>query len=665
MRYIILLIFFSLRCTEEKKPVELKQSNPKLIAELCWQENCLQLANTKDQSIYYRIALSKKEILTWSKLGIQSQPGPLDKAAKILSVKKSDVYESYTLNHGKQSLVSVKGKKILTEFETPTGLTWGIEIYGSDDGFALRYRLPKEENLLIEKEFTEFRFSEKSTLAYLQEYQKASLVTPSYEAWYEKMPVNSKDRGKLPWYYRILNPLAEHFGWNFHGTDGFAFPGLFRTGQYYLLLTETDLNKEYCASHFKLNIQENAYEIAFPEKAQAEGDGEALPIMNKIYQTPWRVFILGSLDKVFASTLVTDLVPLGKKAPWAKPGKVTWDWWAYQRTGGPERQKAYIKAAANFSWDYTLIDANWNKWDMPYEKLKDLVDYAKSLNIGLLLWYNSGGANNRIMEGPRGFMSVRELRRKEFAKISSLGIKGIKIDFFHSDKPKHIKQMIETLEDAHDYKLMVNFHGATVPRGLRRRFPHLMTVEGVKGAEWYQFPVFRGPSALDHVRYTFTRNVIGPMDYTPLVFKLPFKQQKITYAHSLALGVLFESGLQHFADIADQEDKGYRTIFKKHPKLKNFLAQLPVSWDESKLLAGSPDDYVVVARRKGKKWFIAGISGLERKLEIDLDFKQFCETKCQVLGIVDSEEKESLTFTKLKLNKITMKAKGGFIFETL
>jgi hypothetical protein len=223
-------------------------------------------------------------------------------------------------------------------------------------------------------------------------------------------------------------------------------------------------------------------------------------------------------------------------------------------------------------------------------------------------------------------MLDRGVRRAEMERIAAWGIAGIKVDFFDSDKQDRIQQYLDILRDAADFELLVNFHGATLPRGWQRTYPHLMTHEAVNGVEYYMGPT--GPDAANHVHYVFIRNVVGSMDYTPVAFESALAKQELTYAHSLALSVLFESGLQHFAGRADgASDSGYAAVFADSPFVEEFLSDVPVAWDDTRLLSGHPDTHAVLARRSGATWYVAGIraawpdgGGGDADLAIALDF---------------------------------------------
>jgi hypothetical protein len=389
---------------------------------------------------------------------------------------------------------------------------------------------------------------------------------------------------------------------------GWSFPGLFKTkGGTWLLVTEAALDESYCGSRFAADAPGGVYRLRFPEPGEGMGVGEVNPTSTMPWTMPWRVVIIGdAAARIAESDLVSDLSPPSRVADtsWIKPGRASWSWW--WESDSPKHAEAlnrYVDLAADMGWEYSLVDANWNF--METGKVEDVVAHAREKGVGLLFWYNSGGPHNDVTEAPRDRMLLRDVRRAEFAKLRDWGVRGVKVDFWQSDKQDRIQQYRDVLADAAEFHLLVNFHGCTLPRGWSREFPHLVGMEGVMGAESYKFsPEYAARSAWHNTVLPFTRNVPGEMDYTPVTFSDSRNPHVTTFGHELALSVVFESGLQHYADSVD----AYRAL---PTEAIAFLKAVPAAWDESKLLAGEPGKLVVVARRKGNSWFIAGISGTD------------------------------------------------------
>ncbi len=633
----------------------------------------------KGERFYYRVQYQDRPLLEWSPLGIDYGKEGFYSDLSFNSIKEKSAEESYVLAHGKKTSIKVLYNEYIFTLKNlnEKGIEFVFRL--QNDGAAFQYRIPYREAIpasgQIHKEYSGFRFPH-STTGFLQEYQEASKVSPAYEYYYTQVKAGEKDSGKAS-IRSIFQPLVNFTGLVIFGSDGWAFPGLFETpDKDYVLLTESGLTTQYAGTHLQVDSKTGLYIIDFPAEKEGQGVGDHVPFVSLPFRSTWKVIGFGGLKQIVESTIVTDLSePLhpmfnGKIPEWIRSGKSSWDWWSYLETGNLERQKKYTDAASEFGWEYVLVDANWNKWNggNPDQEIKELVKYASEKKVNVILWYNSGGPTNSVLEEPRDLLYDRDIRRKEFAKLKEWGIKGLKIDFWQSDKQSSIQQYLSVLQDAAEYGLLINFHGATMPRGWERQFPNLMTMEAVKGAEWYRFPVFRGPSSTDHVYYTFTRNVVGPMDYTPVVFEAAYDQQKIGYAHSLALSVIFESAIQHFADNSDKLDSGYRAIYTKFPFVKEFMKEVPASWEETLFLSGHPSSHLVLARKKGDSWYIAGISAETKKISIPLELN-FLGSGIKNGNLIIEKEKgnnlESMPLVIQEDNKVTVEIipYGGFVMR--
>ncbi|MFV0268385.1 MAG: glycoside hydrolase family 97 catalytic domain-containing protein, partial [Draconibacterium sp.] len=300
---------------------------------------------------------------------------------------------------------------------------------------------------------------------------------------------------------------------------------------------------------------------------------------------------------------------------WIQSGRASWAWWSGyldNTNDTPEKLKKYIDFAHDMSWEYSLIDAGWD-----YRKgfdLKEMADYAKKRDVKLLIWYNSGGPINKVDARPRDKMFDPDIRREEMKRISELGISGIKIDFFCSDKQDFMKLYNDILKDAAEFKLLVNFHGCTVPRGWSRTYPNLIGMESVIGEEGYIYHShYENGAPLHCTILPFTRNVVGPMDYTPVAFSVQQVPHRTSYGFELALSVVFETGITHFADQVE--------MYKKQPEgVLQFLKDVPSAWNETKFLLGYPGRDVVVARENDNDWYVGGINGEDKTKEMSVDF---------------------------------------------
>ena len=375
-----------------------------------------------------------------------------------------------------------------------------------------------------------------------------------------------------------------------------------------------------------------------------------------VNHSPWRVVIIGSLADVVESTLVTDVSDANKleDTSWIKPGVVSWVYWAYNH-GSDDYNiiKKYTDMAATLKLPYVLIDAEWDRMK-DGKTVEDAVAYAKSQGVRPMIWYNSSVGWVDGAPTPKYRLNKPEDREKEFAWCEKIGVAGVKIDFFSGDTQRNMDYCIDLMECAARHHLLVNFHGATVPRGWQRTYPNLLSTEAVYGAEWYNnVPTFTNKAACHNATLPFTRNVIGPMDYTPCAFSDSQHPHITSHGHELALTVLYESGLQHLADRPE-------SFLEQPQQVQDFLGILPAAWDETRFVSGYPGESCVLARRSGSKWFVAGINGTDepKVLTVPLDFIKGKKHKATLFA--DGEPWAISTVKKLP-TAIPCKARGGFV----
>jgi hypothetical protein len=448
-------------------------------------------------------------------------------------------------------------------------------------------------------------------------------------------------------------------------TAGWCFPALFNLEkEHWLLLTEAEMDGSYCGTRLQQHAEGGLYKIRFPDPAEGNNVGSVNPVHTLPWQTPWRVVMVGnSLAPIVESTLVTDLsAPSAvQNTDWIKPGRVSWSWWSEQDSPQKiDRLLAFVDLAAEMNWEYSLVDANWNY--MEAEKIEQLVAHAKEKGVGLIFWYNSGGTHNVVTEAPRDRMMPGEVRRKEFQWLRDLGAKGVKVDFFQSDKQNIMQHYLNILKDAADFGIIVNFHGCTLPRGWDRTYPHMMTLESVKGAECYIFnEQYSGKAPWHNTVLAFTRNVVGPMDYTPVTFSDNTYPHITSYGHELALAVVFESGWIHLADRISAYSELPDTV-------KNFLKTVPAAWDDTKYISGKPGKSAILARRKGSDWYIGGINGMDSTLTESLDLPFLDAGEYEALLITDGENEgsfhaETSVVTADEPVTVAMRPYGGFVMH--
>ena len=439
-------------------------------------------------------------------------------------------------------------------------------------------------------------------------------------------------------------------GWN----NRWGFPALLEVrGQksedkepVYALITEANIERRQSASYL---INDGEWFRVTPAEMQA--------VMT---QTPWRVVIIGSLKDVVQSTLVTDVSDPCQltDTSWIHPGVVSWIYWAYNHGSNDyDIIRKYVDMAATLHLPYVLIDAEWDEMKNG-KTIEDAINYAKSKGVKPLIWYNSSIGWVDGAPGPKFRLNKPEDREREFSWCEQIGVAGVKIDFFSGDNQKNMDYCIDLLESAARHHLLVNFHGATIPRGWQRTWPNLMTTEGVYGAEWYNnVPTFTDKAACHNATLPFTRNVIGPMDYTPCTFSDSQHPHITTNAHELALTVLFESGLQHLADKPE-------SYLSQPDQVQQFLSALPSVWDETRLIDGYPGRFVILARRSGHRWYVAGINGLAipQHFRVPLDF---LKNKLKVTVFADNDTKDvpwDIRTTERVPQEVSLQPRGGFVW---
>ena len=426
-----------------------------------------------------------------------------------------------------------------------------------------------------------------------------------------------------------------------------SFPVLLEANDgVFALLTEANIEKGQSAS--SLYNDGELFRVV-----QDEGENKG--------HSPWRVVIVGTLGDVVESTLVTDVSEPCKleDTGWIHPGVVSWVYWAYNH-GSDDYNiiKKYSDLAATLHLPYVLIDAEWDRMK-DGKTIEDAVNYAKSKGVKPLIWYNSSVGWVDGAPTPKYRLNKPEDREKEFAWCEKIGVAGVKIDFFSGENQKNMDFCIDLMESAARHHLLVNFHGATVPRGWQRTYPNLLSTEGVYGAEWYNnVPTFTKAAASHNATLPFTRNVVGPMDYTPCAFSDSQHPHITSHAHELALTVLFESGLQHLADRPES--------FLAQPQdVQDFLSLLPAAWDETRFVSGYPGESCVLARRSGNTWYVAGINGTDETKTLSVPLP-FIKKVREATLFADSGNKEHPwsreTIKKLPAT-VTCQPRGGFIFR--
>jgi hypothetical protein len=559
------------------QPIQLQSPNKKLAINL-------QMGHDGEWYLKINRLADKNTVGIIPKITLGLSRSDQDFSKKLLFLKTSKtklIQEHYELPFGKKSVRENEANEITVSFENPTKAKLNLILRAYNDGITFRYEFPeKKGSYTMNDELTAYQIPKEN------------------KRWLEKW--NPANEGL---YTTSINENILQQEW--------CYPALFNTADKscWFLVHEADLDRNYCGTKLSNTADSNTYKLTFPDPKDGRGKGEAKPRITLPWKSPWRVITIGNLSDIVESTLIEDVsAPMRfKTTDWIKPGKVSWNYWSSNH--GTKDFKIvceFADLAEKMNWPYTLLDWEWDSMTNG-GNLEDALKYIHSKGIKPLMWYNSGGDHTWVPSTPKDRMLTHENRIQEFTKLKKLGVVGVKVDFFESEKQDMIQYYLDILEDAAQFEMMVYFHGCLVPRGWSRTYPNLMTYEAVRGAEWYNNgPEFSTTAPEHNTILPFTRNAVGAMDYTPVTFTNSQFPHHTSYGHELALSVLFESPLQHLAD----RPEGYYALPED---AKTFLKEVPTTWDDTKLIDGYPGDDVTIARRKGEVWYVGGITAAESK----------------------------------------------------
>ena len=595
----------------------------------------------------YTVTYGGTEVIASSRLGLVLAEGDtLGKGLRIKAVKEVRIDESYPIYAGKRDSAVNRCTELTVTLEEKTGTQryFDIILRAYDDGAALRYTVPQQTGIAdydLTAELTQFALAGTDTLW-------AQTVTRFYKNHYEHK------------YQQVtVDSLPD--------SSFVQLPLVFENSGYAGAISEAEL-KNYAG----LYLQKEG--PRFTAAISRTGDNPVVVRSEAGLTTPWRLVMLEkqAVDLI-GSDLVTNLSsPCAIDDPsWIRPGKVSWDWWNDRKVVGRpfksgmnnETMKYFIDFASEKGLEYMLIDAGWyGEADdtiaditktIPQIDIPMLVEYANERNVGLMLWTNWINTRNQLEEA-----------MKQYA---DWGIKGLKIDYMDGDLQRIVEFYWDVADCAARNRLLVDFHGAYKPTGLRRTYPNVMTYEGVLGLEHAKWS--RNITPKHNVTLPFTRMIVGPMDYTPgamdnrtaeaFVADYSAPSTMGTRAHQLAMYVVYESPLQMLSD----HPAAYRGQVTTE-----FLKAVPVSWDETLPLEGAIGEYVVLARRKGDKWFVGAMTGeAPRSVTVPLAFldKERSYTATRYGDAPDSEIApkntliEKITVTAADTLTIDMVAGGG------
>lgn len=549
------------------------------------------------------------------------QPSPLGMVANIgdfssgMSLEKNvstnKIDETYELASIKKSKVRYVANEAVFSFTQQGKTIYDVIFRISNNDVAFKYKMyPQGETLscVVEQEATGFVFPD-GTTTFLCPQSKPmggfARTSPSYETSY------------------TADDAAGKNGWG----EGYTFPCLFRNGDNgWVLVSETGVNGGYCASRL-LGHKGGTYTIGFPQEGEANGNGTASPGIALPGETPWRTITVGkTLAPIVETTVPFDVVkPLYQAKGEYTYGRGSWSWIiGMDGSTNYKEQLRYIDFSAAMGYQSVLVDALWDK-QIGRDKMEELAKYGKDKGVALYLWYNSNGYWNDAPQTPRGIMNNAIARRKEMKWMQSIGIRGIKVDFFGGDKQMTMQLYEDILSDANEYGLLVIFHGCTLPRGWERMYPNFASSEAVLASENLHFSQGSCDNeAFNATLHPFIRNTVGSMDFGGSALNkyynadnAPRGSRRMTSdVYALATAVLFQSPVQHFALAPNNLTDAPSWAI-------DFMKEVPTTWDEVRFIDGYPGKYVILARRHGDKWYIAGVNAQKETLKLKVNLPMF------------------------------------------
>ena len=560
----------------------------------------------------YSVSYDNVLFLKPSPLGMIANIGDFSSGMSLeKNVSTNKIDETYELASIKKSKVRYVANEAVFSFTQQGKTIYDVIFRISNNDVAFKYRMyPQGETLscVIKKEATGFAFPD-GTTTFLCPQSKPmggfARTSPSYETSY------------------TADDAAGKNGWG----EGYTFPCLFRNGDNgWALVSETGVNGGYCASRL-LGHKEGVYTIGFPQEGEANGNGTVSPGIALPGETPWRTITVGkTLAPIVETTVPFDVVkPLYPAKGEYTYGRGSWSWIiGMDGSTNYKEQLRYIDFSAAMGYQSVLVDALWDK-QIGRDKIEELAKYGKDKGVALYLWYNSNGYWNDAPQTPRGMMDNAIARRKEMKWMQSIGIRGIKVDFFGGDKQMTMQLYEDILSDANEYGLLVIFHGCTLPRGWERMYPNFAASEAVLASENLHFSQGSCDNeAFNATLHPFIRNTVGSMDFGGSALNkyynadnAPRGSRRVTSdVYALATAVLFQSPVQHFALAPNNLTDAPSWAI-------DFMKEVPTTWDEVRFIDGYPGKYVILARRHGDKWYIAGVNAQKETLKLKVNLPMF------------------------------------------
>lgn len=601
--------------------------------------------------VSYAVTYNGKQMLESSPLGMETNVGDFYRGLQLKEHKVTALDTVYEQSRIKASRIHYWANELLCSFVNGEGKNVQITFRVSNNDVAFRYTLPREQgkgSVTVNSERTGFRFPSQTT----------TFLCPQSDAmigWKRTKPSYEEE-------YKADAPMNERSGYG----HGYTFPCLFKVGDDgWVLLSETGVDSRYCGSRLS-DWDNGVYRIAFPMPEENNGNGTVSPAFSLPGSTPWRTVTVGeTLKPIVETTVPWDVVePRYTTTHDYKPGRGTWSWILWQDGSiNYDDQVRYVDLAAAMGYEYVLID-NWWDNNIGRDRMEQFIKYARSKGVEIFLWYSSSGYWNDIEQSPVNRMDNSIARKQEMRWLQSLGVKGIKVDFFGGDKQETLRLYEEILSDADDHGLMVIFHGCTLPRGWERMYPNYVGSEAVLASENLVFSQhFCDNEAFNATLHPFIRNAVGCMEFGGVFLNKRLNRsndggtiRRTTDIFQLATAVLFQNPIQNFALAPNNLTDAPQICL-------DFMKQVPTTWDETRFIDGYPGRYIVLARRHGNTWYIAAVNATAEPLKLKLDLPVLAGQEVSLYSD-DKKMQPQLKLQKIKTDgslQLTVQPQGGAV----
>lgn len=623
----------------------------------------------------YAVMLDGQTVIQPSVLGFKANFGDFTEGLSIVDTRAQRIEKQYEMRQVKQSKFHFEATQLDIDMVNTKQQKMTIRFVVDNSNVAFRYVIPRQVKAPFAMMKPEEAMNPKCAVI---EYEVSSFSMPDGTKTFltpQITPMKGWERTK-PSYEEEYTPDAEMNVQSKYG-QGYTFPCLFKApeGAFWVLISETGVSSQYCASHlsdYQTTTSNGFYQIAFPQQGENNGVGSATAAIALPGETPWRTITIGSsLKPIVETTIAYDLVePLYEPTEDYKAGRYTWSWLIWQDESiNWDDQIQFIDLAATMGYEYCLVDGCWDT-EIGRDRMKDLSEYAQKKGVSLMLWYNSNGAWNDAPQTPRNCMNTAIARDREMAWLKSIGVKGIKVDFFAGDKQETMRLYEDILFDANRYGIQCIFHGCTLPRGWERMYPNFVSSEAVLASENVYFSDYHAKQEpFQLTMHPFCRNAVATMDWGGVIMNKYMSrnnkkrhQRHTTDAFELATAFTNQAAIQC---IAIQPNN----LEELPAEELTFLRNIPTTWDETCLLDGYPGKYVVLARRKGIRWYVAALNAEKTPITLTLDLSMLekagsytvLNDRVDKKGVITGIEQKPLKLDKKRRTKITIQPNGGCV----